>query len=462
VEIRYKPRYAYEEVLACFADLPHLSGSFLSSAEELATIITGKPTEMMRLGDQERAVVLQQYARKPYIVVVADEFITGLSTKEQLWARRLFTRLVQASPTKGGATPDVPSAVPVKDLPTDLLSMLDKALTAKLVKTTETSDDRSLSLADDRLVSAWPRYREWIDRDREFLVWRQRFVRERLTWESSDLRPDDLLTGTSLNEATKWLGAYSEDLTEREIAFIEASKKADADVRRAATEEATSPALARRLQSVDWDERKRFEQERSRELEAARKTYFRRFVGLGVAAFLVLCIAAGLFFWLHRKQVLQTQVSGSVEQSPIPPLDATNSSGGSDIELRHQLANTLVGLGIVSSAKAGTEMTPLDGILAIDKLIANSSSPRSKVAIAEASRMAFLKSAQPLFASSPELKSYVCSHNAYVIAARSGIANATSEASRWSKEYPLAQVTPQKADDPNSVPIVVTFLYDLR
>jgi len=60
-------------------------------------------------------------------------------------------------------------------------------------------------------------------------------------------------------------------------------------------------------------------------------------------------------------------------------------------------------------------------------------------------------------ASSPELKNYVCQHNFYVTAAQASIANASSELARWRRQYPLAQPVPQKADDSNSVPIVVKF-----
>ena len=167
VEVPYIAKYAFEEVLACFGDKPHLKNSILNSAEKVASVITGKPTELVPPSNQERAVALEQFARKPYITVLAEEFVRGLSTKDQQSSRRLFTRLVQPTLSDNATSPGVPAPVFVEDLPPDAVRLLDKAVATNLITMTNSGmESPRAELADNRLISAWPRYREWIDGDR--------------------------------------------------------------------------------------------------------------------------------------------------------------------------------------------------------------------------------------------------------------------------------------------------------
>lgn len=474
VEVPYSATYAYEEVLACFGDLPHLKNSILSSAEKLATLISGSATELVPPSDHERAAVLQQFARKPYIVVLAEEFVAGLSNKDQLSARRLFTRLVQVNAAERAAASDVAARTIIAHLPDSVSAILSKSIDAKLLVRDSVNDEPTVQMADNRMVTAWPRLRDWVENDRPFLIWLQRFVGECRTWEVSHQNPEDLLTGTSLEDATKWLRARTEDLAQREINFILDSQTADESVRRQAAEESTPVAVARRRTS-DYiqderkrheeemhkleEERRRLEEEKSHALAAAQKSYERRVLRiLGTAILLPLVFGLGLFLWRHNKGTEQVQ-----QQTAASSGESTKGKGGSsetgavDTELRQQLASMLVSLGIVSTPEEGMQMKPVEGVMAIDKLIGSSKVGDPKRLLAESSRINFLKSSQSLFASSPELKSYVCQHNFYVVAAQVSIANASSELARWRRQYPLAQPVPQKADDSNSVPIVVEF-----
>jgi len=404
-------------------------------------------------------------------VVLAEEFVVGLSSKDQLAARRLFTRLVQVNPAERAAAPEVAARTLIAHLPDGASALLSKAVDAKLVVRDSVNNEPTVQMADNRMVTTWPRLRDWVENDRPFLVWLQRFVGECRTWEVSHENPEDLLTGTSLEDAAKWLRARPEDLAEEEIKFILDSQKADESVRREAAEEFTSVAVARR-RTADYiqDERKRHEEEKQRlederrRLEeksralAAAQSYQQRVLTILGIAIALLGIGLGLFLWLHNKnkEEVPQQTSASLGE-------LTKGSGGSsatgavDTGLRQQLASTLVSLGIVSTPEAGMQMKPVEGVMAIDKLIASSKPDDPKRLLAEGSRINFLKSSQPLFASSPELKNYVCQHNFYVTAAQASIANASSELARWRRQYPLAQPVPQKADDSNSVPIVVKF-----
>jgi MinD-like ATPase involved in chromosome partitioning or flagellar assembly len=67
-EILYQPYYAYEEVLATFADRPGLTNSLLSAMETMATRIAGLPTSF-RIPDSERLSMLAKYQRAPRAAV---------------------------------------------------------------------------------------------------------------------------------------------------------------------------------------------------------------------------------------------------------------------------------------------------------------------------------------------------------------------------------------------------------
>jgi hypothetical protein len=366
VEVPYSATYAYEEVLACFADLPHLKNSILSSAEKLATLIRGRSTELVPPSDHERSAVLQQFARKPYVVVLAEEFVAGLSSKEQLAARRLFTRLVQVSSAERAAAPDVASRALIAHLPDSASALLSKAVDAKLVVRDSVNNEPTVQVADNRLVTMWPRLRDWVENDRPFLVWLQRFVGECRTWEINQVKPEDLLTGTSLGDAAKWLRARPEDLASREIKFIMESQKADESVRREAAEGFTTVAVARRRTS-DYiqderrrheeekqrleEERRRFEEEKSVALSAAQQSYRQRVLTILVAAILLLGIGLGVFLWLHNKNREKVP-----QQASAPSGEVTNGNGSSsatgaaDTQLRQQLKREIFPWGIQISA----------------------------------------------------------------------------------------------------------------
>ena len=188
-------------------------------------------------------------------------------------------------------------------------------------------------------MTAWPRLRDWVEKDRPFLVWLQRFVGECRTWEVSQENPEDLLTGTSLEDAAKWLKTRQEDLAPREIKFILDSQKADESVRREAAEELTTVAVARRRtsdyiqderkrheeekQKLVEEERKRFTQEKSAALAAAQESY-QRVLTILVAAILFLAIGVGVFFWVHNTNKLQVP-----QQTSTMSGELTSGSGSS-------------------------------------------------------------------------------------------------------------------------------------
>jgi hypothetical protein len=72
-------------------------------------------------------------------------------------------------------------------------------------------------------VRRWPRLRQWLEEDREILVWRQRLGFIVQKWQQTGRDDGFLLRGSLLDEARLWLSRRSNDLTPAEKEFINAS-----------------------------------------------------------------------------------------------------------------------------------------------------------------------------------------------------------------------------------------------
>jgi hypothetical protein len=87
----------------------------------------------------------------------------------------------------------------------------------------EGSEETTVQLAHEGLLRGWGRLKDWIDKDRVFLLWLQRLRVFMTEWQ----RTGDLLRGGSLAEARRYLGARGRDLNSSERDFIRLSAAAD-------------------------------------------------------------------------------------------------------------------------------------------------------------------------------------------------------------------------------------------
>jgi hypothetical protein len=99
-------------------------------------------------------------------------------------------------------------------------------LTESRLVTVGIGNDRQqevVEIAHEALVRRWPRLSQWLQEDREILVWRQRLhliIRE---WQQTGRDDGFLLRGSLLDEARLWLSRRATDLTPREKEFISSS-----------------------------------------------------------------------------------------------------------------------------------------------------------------------------------------------------------------------------------------------
>jgi len=141
----------------------------------------------------------------------ADRVVDSLSADEAT-LRRLFTALAEP----GRDERFVRRPVLLRDL-TDEQRRLAEALADHrlLVVTKDT-----VELAHQALIEHWPRLRDWLTADREFLSWLAGLQERRRRWEADDHDEGALLRGAPLAAAAEWLASRADDLAPADREYV--------------------------------------------------------------------------------------------------------------------------------------------------------------------------------------------------------------------------------------------------
>jgi WD40 repeat protein/transcriptional regulator with XRE-family HTH domain len=165
------------------------------------------------------------------ISTTAEHVYTRFTVSEADAARRLLLRLV----TPGEGAQDTRRPADLAELETaghESEVVLERLVKARLL----THDGDTVDLAHEALITAWPRYRAWIEEDRDRLRLHRRLTEAARTWNDLDQDPGSLWRGTRLASAEDSFGPeHRSGLTPPECAFLTASTAArDHDTRTAA------------------------------------------------------------------------------------------------------------------------------------------------------------------------------------------------------------------------------------
>lgn len=139
-------------------------------------------------------------------------------------ARQLLLRLI----TPGAGTPDTRRPAAREELdavhPVHAGPVLEHLARARLVAL----DQRSVDLTHEALITAWPRLRQWIERDRDRLRAHRQLAEAAQDWHDLGRDSDALLRGTRLAQAQTAFGTEDRriQLTTLEEAFLTASRHA--------------------------------------------------------------------------------------------------------------------------------------------------------------------------------------------------------------------------------------------
>jgi len=142
--------------------------------------------------------------------------------EEQQYMRRLFLQLVRP----GAGTEDTRRRIPLSQLRSDtyrelILRLSDNRL---LVTTRDELDGKETAeVSHEALIKSWRRLREWVNQDREFLLWLQRLRIAIKDWEHNLRDSGALLRGAPLSEAVNWFESRPDEISADLQEFIKSS-----------------------------------------------------------------------------------------------------------------------------------------------------------------------------------------------------------------------------------------------
>ncbi len=230
-EILYKPWYAYEEVLAVFGDEPGSPTSLLSAFERLCDYITGGAVSRAGFVDADvRRQALAAFRRRAIdvqstdIQVRAEALWNRLAADQQAASRRLLERLVRL-PSPGTTGPLAIGACPTAELDPAARDVAVQWAEAGVVSYGDQGADAQVRLQSIELVTHWDRAKKWIEDDRDFLAWRQKFRADLEEWHTGGMDTGALLSGGPLNTARGWSQKRRGELSTRELDYVAASSR---------------------------------------------------------------------------------------------------------------------------------------------------------------------------------------------------------------------------------------------
>ncbi len=172
-----------------------------------------------------------------------------------------------------------------------------------------------IDIAHEALIRHWPRLREWVNEDRDFKTWRDRFGADVKKWLINNQHEAWLLRGAHLVEPEKWLKERADDLTADENNYINASiaererarqeQEALLQREKEARENEIQALKERdviREQEIATREQARQEKERS-------QRRFTKFLCIGLVVALGLATIAGWQWWESQQNFKAEQIA---------------------------------------------------------------------------------------------------------------------------------------------------------
>ncbi|MGI5196095.1 helix-turn-helix domain-containing protein [Streptomyces sp. CA-288835] len=155
------------------------------------------------------------------IAKTAEEVYGRFTGDQAAAARRVLLHLI----APGEGTPDTRRPVVRTELPGTVLEDTPQVLEALARARLLTLDGDTVELAHEALITAWPRLRGWIEKDRERLRVHRNLTEAAHAWRELNREKGALYRGSRLAAAQEHFGgAPREDLTDLEHAFLDASR----------------------------------------------------------------------------------------------------------------------------------------------------------------------------------------------------------------------------------------------
>jgi hypothetical protein len=150
----------------------------------------------------------------------ADRVVADVPQPAADRMRRLFTLMAQPD----GHGRFVRRPVALAAIPAELRELVPQLTRGRLlVVSADGPGSGVVELAHQALIEHWPRLRDWLVEDREFLAWRAQLGAQRERWEATARDDGALLRGTALAAAGGWLPARTVEVAEADREYVHRS-----------------------------------------------------------------------------------------------------------------------------------------------------------------------------------------------------------------------------------------------
>jgi len=163
----------------------------------------------------------------------ADEQFKHVPLVEREAMLRAFTRLVRVSAANEEGA-DTRQRVRLKDLDAAVYPVVKSFVKNRLLVMSrdEETNEEMIEVAHEALIQRWDRLKELLNKDRDFILWRQHLGLLLNEWKRLDRDAGALIRGAHLAEAKRWAKDRERDLNEAEKGFISRSEMAAGRPRR--------------------------------------------------------------------------------------------------------------------------------------------------------------------------------------------------------------------------------------
>jgi WD40 repeat protein/DNA-binding SARP family transcriptional activator len=153
---------------------------------------------------------------------LAEQTYARLDDSEQDAARGIMLRLIS-----GEGAMVVRRRVPRAELDVDRDARVARVLAVLTDARLLTASDGTVEVAHEALLREWPRLRRWLEEDREGRRLYDHLAAAAGEWSARDHDPAELYRGARLSAALDWTAHHAEQLSRRELEFIDASRAAN-------------------------------------------------------------------------------------------------------------------------------------------------------------------------------------------------------------------------------------------
>ncbi len=152
-----------------------------------------------------------------------ERIYAGLSAAHKVIARPVLNNLVLVAPEGKGQ--DARRRAPLSEFDEPSRRVITTLTEAKLltVARDETLGEDVVEIAQDATLRHWDQLKIWLDKDREFLLWRQQLRAGMSSWEKGARQPAYLLNGVALRTAERFLDTHADELSSSEKGYVEKS-----------------------------------------------------------------------------------------------------------------------------------------------------------------------------------------------------------------------------------------------